>query len=311
MYTGRMMPPPSPVLPSGIRGDGDGKWTIERGKDVPGTTTLPWDHRGPVAVRAEEGSRATLFLAVPATAGGEQILGADLAAGSSLMLIVLAAGLGEVKIRQRITAGTNASCRLLNVTLGGKDVEQDVCATVEGAGGTSAVDWVFHAAGENTQRLSARNVFLAREGGGEIAMRGVAEGRAAVRCNGMVEIGEEGGGTGTYLRQDVLMLDATAKVDAVPGLEIKTNDVRAGHSATVTKVSPEELFYFASRGIPEEKARMMYIRGFLGEMLGKIEDDTVRRRIEREMEITLDPSASLPFRASNGRAGTARGDTLA
>jgi Fe-S cluster assembly scaffold protein SufB len=95
----------------------------------------------------------------------------------------------------------------------------------------------------------------------------VAEGKAYVRCDGLLEIGPGGGGTDAYLTEDVLMLDPTAKIDAVPGLEIKTNDVKASHSATVSRVTPEDLFYFAARGISQAEARRMYVEGFLNSVL--------------------------------------------
>ena len=101
-------------------------------------------------------------------------------------------------------------------------------------------------------------------------MKGVAEDKAYVQCNGMINIGLDGGGTDTYLTEDVLMLDASAQVDAIPGLEIKTNDVKASHSATVSRVTDEDLFYFASRGIDNSEARKMYVEGFLGDITDKI-----------------------------------------
>ena len=75
------------------------------------------------------------------------------------------------------------------------------------------------------------------------------------------------------------MLDDTAKVDAIPGLEIKTNDVKASHSATISKVTPEDLFYFASRGIAEKEARRMYVQGFLGDLTKRIEHTALRESV--------------------------------
>ena len=76
------------------------------------------------------------------------------------------------------------------------------------------------------------------------------------------------------------MLDATAKIDAVPALEIKTNDVKASHSATVARVTPEDLFYFATRGIPERAARAMFVQGFLGQIAERISDKGSREMVE-------------------------------
>jgi Fe-S cluster assembly scaffold protein SufB len=71
------------------------------------------------------------------------------------------------------------------------------------------------------------------------------------------------------------MLDASAKVDAIPALEIKTNDVKASHSASITKISPETLFYLQSRGIEEAAARSMFVEGFLGELLRNLPADAI------------------------------------
>ncbi len=186
--------------------------------------------------------------------------------------------------RSRIGAGAHLTWR--NATLGGHLVEHGLRAEVMGVGGTSDIDWLFYAAQQERQTLSVRNTFNAREGGGEITMKGIAQEKAHAAARGMIAIGPQGGGTNTYLTQSVLMLDPTAKVDAVPGLEIKTNDVKASHSAGITRVSAEDLFYFAARGIAERDARRMYIEGFLGDLAGRISDvhhrEYVRSAIERK-----------------------------
>lgn len=184
-----------------------------------------------------------------------------------------------ITIKQRAHVGDNATIKWMNVTLAAAEVDHDLLSELTGADAVSAIDWMFYAKDDEKYRLSAHNVFNGRRGGGEITMKGVAEGKGHVRCNGMLEVGAGGGQTNTYLVQDVLMLDTTAKVDAIPGLEIKTNDVKASHSATVSKVTDEDLFYFAARGIVDKEAKRMFVEGFLGEMAGKIEDTTVREEI--------------------------------
>ncbi len=274
------------TFPKGIVCTSD-EWgsVLRLGSGVVATDTVRfgWEEGRSLSIVMEEASRATMFVTVR-SGPPERILNVALAEGAQLSLIVLVSGLSDARLHQTLGIGSGGKCHLLNVTLGGKSVQQDVVATVEGEGGESAVDWIFHVAGEESQKLAVRNVFRARNGGGQITVKGVAEGKAHVECDGMIEIGEGGGGTATFLKQDVLMLDAMAKVDAVPGLQIKTNDVKASHSATVTKVSEEELFYFASRGIKQEAARVMYIHGFLKDLLSKIEDAAVREEIESIME---------------------------
>jgi len=189
---------------------------------------------------------------------------------SRATVICLCASLGgALCARQIATVASGAHLHWINITVG-DDIEQSLVSTCTGSGSVSAVDWVFRASKADTQKLSVRNVFTADHGGGEITMKGVAEDRAHVAASGMIDIGLHGKGTHTYLTQNVLMLDPTAKVDVIPGLEIKTNDVKASHSATVSRVTADDLFYFGSRGIAEEEARQMYIEGFLGEILERI-----------------------------------------
>jgi hypothetical protein len=166
-----------------------------------------------------------------------------------------------------------------NASVGTAPLIQDLESTVSGDGGESSIDWLLYARGMERHALSVRNIFAARGGSGEIAMKAVAEEKAHASLRGLIAIGLGGGGTDTYLTQEVLMLDPTSKVDAVPGLEIKTNDVKASHSATVSRVTPEDLFYFASRGVEEREARRMFVEGFIGDLAGRITDAPAREAV--------------------------------
>lgn len=182
-------------------------------------------------------------------------------------------------LHQHGRTGSGAAIRWQNVTLGGGTVDHTLVSTVEGADGESAVDWMFYAKGTEKHTLNVRNVFNASNGSGEILMRGIAEEKGHASCRGLIEIGLKGGGTNTYLTQEVLMLDSTSKVDAIPSLEIKTNDVKASHSATVARVTEEDLFYFGARGIAPVHAREMFVLGFLGDITSRIADEQTRGEI--------------------------------
>lgn len=186
-------------------------------------------------------------------------------------------------LRHTATIGDHASLHWHLATFGGMQIEHTLRSVAAGDGAESSIDWIFFASGREKQTLSVQNIFQGRDGRGEVTMKGVAQERAHASAKGIIEIGEQGNGTDTYLTQSVLMLDATAKVDAVPALEIKTNDVKASHSASVARVSPEDLFYFASRGIEKNEARRMYIEGFLGEIAQRIPEEAVREEVMRSI----------------------------
>ncbi|HHX11748.1 MAG TPA: Fe-S cluster assembly protein SufB, partial [Clostridiales bacterium] len=50
--------------------------------------------------------------------------------------------------------------------------------------------------------------------------------------------------------------------DTIPVLDIMNDEVEIGHEAKIGKISDETIFYLMSRGISEEEAKAMIVRGF-------------------------------------------------
>ncbi len=61
---------------------------------------------------------------------------------------------------------------------------------------------------------------------------------------------------------DGLMLDSISKSDTLPVNDIQTNNATFSHEAKVGKISEKALFYLMSRGLSEEDARAMIVKGF-------------------------------------------------
>ncbi len=98
-------------------------------------------------------------------------------------------------------------------------------------------------------------------------------------------------GTDTFETNRNLVLTDGARADSVPNLEIETGEIAgAGHASATGRFDDEQLFYLQARGIPEDQARRLVVRGFFGELIGKIAVSAVRERltdaIEHELEIT-------------------------
>lgn len=225
-----------------------------------------------LSVSVPGGTRSKLWMDLPADGDVriEVTVGED---ASCELLTVQENAAGTVRAEARI--GAHGGLHWRPVTIGGT-VSHEIRSVCTGPGARSAASWIVVArAGEHPKAI-IRNVFDARDGGGEVAMRAVALANGQALLDGRIEIGLGGGGTQTYLTQEALMLDSSAKIDAIPGLEIKTNDVKASHSATVSRVNPEDVFYAGSRGIAPNDARRLLIEGFLGKLLESIGDDDLR-----------------------------------
>jgi Fe-S cluster assembly protein SufB len=86
---------------------------------------------------------------------------------------------------------------------------------------------------------------------------------------------------------DALLLDEKSVSDTYPYMEIERPDAHIEHEASVSKVSEEQLFYLASRGIPEEEARAMIVSGFVESIVRELPMEyavELNRLIELQME---------------------------
>ncbi|MFY7993778.1 MAG: Fe-S cluster assembly protein SufD [Bacteriovoracaceae bacterium] len=76
-----------------------------------------------------------------------------------------------------------------------------------------------------------------------------------------------------------LLLSNKAQAHSQPQLEIFADDVKCSHGSTTGQLQDDELFYFQSRGIPEDKARTLLAHAFGNEILMKIENKVIREEI--------------------------------
>ncbi|MFJ1455160.1 Fe-S cluster assembly protein SufD [Nocardia sp. N2S4-5] len=95
-------------------------------------------------------------------------------------------------------------------------------------------------------------------------------------------------GTDTFEVNRNLVLTDGARADSVPNLEIETGEiVGAGHASATGRFDDEQLFYLRARGIPEEAARRLVVRGFFHEIIQKIAVPEIRERLEAAVEAEL------------------------
>lgn len=105
---------------------------------------------------------------------------------------------------------------------------------------------------------------------------------------GDVLIRAEATGTDTFELNRNLILTDGARADSVPNLEIETGEIAgAGHASATGRFDDEQLFYLRSRGIPEEDARRLVVRGFFQDIIGRIGIESVRDRLTEAIEHEL------------------------
>lgn len=100
-------------------------------------------------------------------------------------------------------------------------------------------------------------------------------------------------GTDTYELNRNLVLSDGARADSVPNLEIETGEIEgAGHASATGRFDDEQLFYLRSRGITEQEARRLVVRGFFAELIGQIGLPDVEERLITAVEEELATSTA-------------------
>ena len=98
---------------------------------------------------------------------------------------------------------------------------------------------------------------------GKVVEKSILRNKSKSLFKGMIRIKENASKSNSFLSGRSILLDEDAKSDAIPGLEIFTNDVKATHSASVAQIDEEQIFYLKSRCLSHEEAERTIVEGFL------------------------------------------------
>jgi Fe-S cluster assembly protein SufB len=120
---------------------------------------------------------------------------------------------------------------------------------------------------------------------GHAISKGVVRDKARAIFKGMIRIDKNAKNSRAYLAEHAMILSKDALADAIPGLEIETNEVKATHSASVSQINEEEIFYVTSRGLSEDEAKKLIIGGFFEPVVERIPVPEIARRIRRIVDL--------------------------
>lgn len=137
------------------------------------------------------------------------------------------------------------------------------------------------------QDTGAKMVHMAPHTSSNIVSKSVARagGRAAYR--GLVQVNKDAHHSASNVECDALLVDSISRSDTYPYNDIRNDHVTLGHEATVSQVSEDQLFYLMSRGIEEEEAMAMIVRGFVEPIAKELPMEyalELNRLIELQME---------------------------
>jgi Fe-S cluster assembly protein SufD len=211
--------------------------------------------------------------------------------GASLSVVAVnSADEGSVQLSSYAAlVGRDASYRHTNITIGGSLIRIVPTVRFAGPGGQAELLGVSFAG--DTQHFESR-LFVdhgAPNCTSNVLYKNALLGESARTVwIGDVRIRPTATGTQTYEMNRNLLLSDGARADSVPNLEIETGDIAgAGHASTTGRFDDLQLFYLQSRGIPEDEARRLVVRGFFADVVERIGVPDLQHQIMTAIEARL------------------------
>ncbi|NNG41098.1 Fe-S cluster assembly protein SufB [Flexivirga sp. ID2601S] len=137
------------------------------------------------------------------------------------------------------------------------------------------------------QDAGAKMVHAAPNTSSTIVSKSVARGGGRTSYRGLVQVLEGAEHSRSSVVCDALLVDQISRSDTYPYVDVREDDVQMGHEATVSKVSEDQMFYLMSRGLSEEEAMAMIVRGFVEPIARELPMEyalELNRLIELQME---------------------------
>jgi len=127
----------------------------------------------------------------------------------------------------------------------------------------------------------------------DLLFKGALMDKARSVWQGMIFVDPVAQKTDGFQANRNLMLSRSCRADSIPGLEIKADDVRCTHAATLSQLDEEPIFYLMSRGIPRREAEKLAVDGFFGPIMERIPFAGVRERLQGSIDAKLLGQADL------------------
>jgi Fe-S cluster assembly protein SufB len=190
-------------------------------------------------------------------------------------------------VTKRATAAEGATMEWIDGNIGSKVTMKYPSVFLMGPHAKGETLSVAFAGEGQHQDAGAKMIHCAPYTSSTIVSKSVARGGGRTSYRGLVQVQPNARGSKSTVRCDALLVDDISRSDTYPYVDVREDDVAMGHEATVSKVSEDQLFYLMSRGLSEEEAMAMIVRGFVEPIARELPMEyalELNRLIELQME---------------------------
>jgi Fe-S cluster assembly protein SufB len=190
-------------------------------------------------------------------------------------------------VTQRSLVHAGAHMEWLDGNLGSKLTMKYPSCYLVGEGAHGEILSIAYAGNGQHQDTGGKVVHAAANTTSQIISKSISRGTGRATYRGLCKIYDGAANAKSKVECDALLLDEVARTDTFPYIEIEEQSASVGHEATVSKIGAEQLFYLMSRGLSEEEASAMIVRGFIEPIAKQLPLEyavELNRLIELEME---------------------------
>ncbi|AEF40352.1 MULTISPECIES: Fe-S cluster assembly protein SufB [Hoyosella] len=190
-------------------------------------------------------------------------------------------------VTKRAKAEAGATMEWIDGNIGSKVTMKYPAVWMTGEHAKGEVLSVAFAGEGQHQDTGAKMLHLAPHTSSTIISKSVARGGGRASYRGLVQVNKGAYGSKSTVKCDALLVDTISRSDTYPYVDIREDDVTMGHEATVSKVSEDQLFYLMSRGLNEDEAMALIVRGFVEPIAKELPMEyalELNRLIELQME---------------------------
>src|ERR1051326_3619860 len=178
----------------------------------------------------------------------------------------------------------DASLTSHSLSFGGSLVRNDLNMALDGEGSHCTLNGLFAVDDGRLVDNHTRIDHLRPHASSRELYKGVLAGNSEGVFNGAIVVRENAQKTDAVQYSKNLLLSREAQINTKPQLEIRNNDVRCFHGATIGQLDADSVFYLKSRGIDEAEAKRILVRGFAGEIIDAVRVYPLREQLEHHLD---------------------------
>ncbi|HEU4543242.1 MAG TPA: Fe-S cluster assembly protein SufB [Jiangellaceae bacterium] len=190
-------------------------------------------------------------------------------------------------VTKRATAAEGATMEWIDGNIGSKVTMKYPAIWLMGEHAKGETLSVAFAGEGQHQDAGAKMVHMAPNTSSAIVSKSVARGGGRTSYRGLVQVMPRAEHSASSVVCDALLVDTISRSDTYPYVDVRNDDVSMGHEATVSRVNEDQLFYLMSRGLTENEAMAMIVRGFVEPIARELPMEyalELNRLIELQME---------------------------